>query len=151
MKVFGIAPAVAAVLMVVSTCLVHDSFGFQQPLRRDVAMTTTTTSLSMGLFDGFIKSMESGYAGGEDSQYAKIKQQDEAKRLAKKQEAEQRKARGFTELKDYDPKTQKTFAKMKYDQDGNKVKEDIVSKWTKQAQEKKEQGGGFKFPWDKFN
>ena len=149
MKVFGIAHAVAAML-VVATCLVDDSSGFQPPVRRSDAVMTTTTSLNMGLFDGFIKSMESGYAGGEDSQYAKIKQQDEAKRLAKKQQAEQRKARGFTELKDYDPKTQKTFAKLKYDQDPSR-KEDLVNKWTKQAQEKKQQGGGFKFPWDKFD
>ena len=103
----------------------------------------------MGLFDGFIKSMESGYAGGEDSPYAKIKQRDEEKRLEAKRIAEERKSRGFTKLSDYNPKTQKTFAKLKYDNDGNEVKDDKVSQWAKQAAAKKEEKG-FKFPWEKL-
>lgn len=84
--------------------------------------------------------MESGYAGGEDSPYSKIKQQDEAKRRAKKQAFEQKKSRGFKLFTDIDVKN-KHFVETKYEAE---EKEDAVSKWAKG-----QKGGGFKFPWDK--
>ena len=74
------------------------------------ATTTTTTSLQ-GLFDGFINSMEAGYKG-EESAYKKQKEMDEAKARAKKEAFEERKAKGFTLLKDV---KEKTFAKPKYE------------------------------------
>jgi hypothetical protein len=77
-------------------------------------------------------------AGGDDSPYAKIKQQDAAKRAAKKAANEERKKRGFTLLADV---KEKTFVKPKYEQE---VKEDAVEKWAKG-----QKPAGFKFPWDK--
>mmetsp|Transcript_61071 Transcript_61071/g.149517 ORF Transcript_61071/g.149517 Transcript_61071/m.149517 type:complete len:139 (+) Transcript_61071:132-548(+) len=98
-----------------------------------------STQLQMGLFDGFVKSMESGYAGGEESPYAKKIAAEEAKRKEfEEKKRQQRKSRGFKEFKDYDPKTQKTFVKTKFDDSGNTA-----------ASGKKEAKAGFKFPWDK--
>jgi len=78
-----------------------------------------------GIFDKFIDSMEAGYKG-EDSAFQKQKAADEAKRLEQKRRADERKNRGFTELKDV---KKRTFAKMKFDgpeeedeEDGNKKK-----------------------------
>lgn len=93
----------------------------------------------MGLFDGFIKNMESGYAGGEDSPYAKIKENDNAKRQAEKEAAAAKRAKGFKLLSDV---KEKTFVQTKYDQE---EKEDAVDKWAKNARDKKP---GFKFPWE---
>ena len=114
-----------------------ETFAFQQ---QQQSSSATTTQLSMGLFDGFIKSMESGYAGGEDSPYAKIKQQDEAKRQAQKEAAAAKRAKGFKLLKDV---KEKSFVQLKYEQED---KEDAIDKWAKNAREKG--GSGFKFPWD---
>jgi hypothetical protein len=77
-------------------------------------------------------------AGGDDSPYSKIKQQDAAKRAAKKAANDEKKKRGFTLLADV---KEKTFVKPKYEQ---QVKEDAVEKWAKGAKP-----AGFKFPWDK--
>ena len=99
----------------------------------------SSTSLQMGLFDGFIKNMESGYAGGEDSPYAKIKENDNAKRQAEKEAAAAKRAKGFKLLSDV---KEKTFVQTKYDQE---EKEDAVDKWAKNARDKKP---GFKFPWE---
>ena len=137
MKVFLVLLAVVAVVV----------SGFQQTLPQSVKTNRQdVVVLRMGLFDGFIKSMESGYAGGDESQYSQMKAAEEAKRAAiQKKKTEERKQRGWSNFKDYNPKTQKTFAKLKYDQDTSK--EDIVSKFAKDAAEKKEKAG-FKFPWD---
>ena len=79
------------------------------------------------------------YAGGEDSPYAKKIAAEEAKRKEfEEKKRQQRKARGFKEFKDYDPKTQKTFVKMKFDDKGDAA-----------TSAKKEAKAGFKFPWDK--
>ena len=83
--------------------------------------------------------MESGYAGGEDSQYAQIKARDKAKREAEREAFEEKRSQGFKLFKDMDVKDKK-FAETKYEQ---VEKEDAVSKWAKG-----QQGGGFKLPWD---
>ena len=63
--------------------------------------------------------MEAGYTtkdgDGELSAYQKQKMADEAKRQAQKQAFEERKAQGFAQFKDYDPKKNKSFAKPKYE------------------------------------
>lgn len=100
--------------------------------------TTSTTALN-NLFKGFIDSMESGYAGGEDSQYSKIKAQDAAKKSAKREAFEEKRSQGFKLFKDMDVKDKK-FVETKYKQE---QKEDVVSKWAKN-----QKGGGFKLPWD---
>jgi len=64
-----------------------------------------------GIFDKFIESMEAGYKG-EDSAFQKQKAADEAKRLEQKRRADDRKKRGFTELKDV---RKRTFTKLQYD------------------------------------
>ncbi|KAL3920517.1 MAG: hypothetical protein SGILL_003221, partial [Bacillariaceae sp.] len=63
--------------------------------------------------------------------------------------SQERKQRGYREFKDYNPKKDKTFAKTKYSDSstGDKKKDDIVSKWAKEAKAK-QQDSGFKFPWD---
>eukprot|EP00592_Proboscia_alata_P000485 CAMPEP_0194369988 /NCGR_PEP_ID=MMETSP0174-20130528/18359_1 /TAXON_ID=216777 /ORGANISM="Proboscia alata, Strain PI-D3" /LENGTH=130 /DNA_ID=CAMNT_0039147261 /DNA_START=58 /DNA_END=450 /DNA_ORIENTATION=- len=66
-----------------------------------------------GLFDGFIKSMESGYSGGDDSPYAKQKAVDDKRRSDQQEKVDARKAKGYTELKDV---KKRTFVKMKYNQ-----------------------------------
>lgn len=90
--------------------------------------------------------MESGYSGGEESPYAKKIAAEEKKRKEFEQKKrEERKARGYKEFKDYDPKTQKTFAKAKYDDGSNdKKKKNDISKRVKEAPK-----ANFKFPWDK--
>lgn len=70
--------------------------------------------------------MEGGYAGGDDSPYAKAKAADEAKLLERKKKAEARKKRGFTELKDA---KKRTFAETKYDYDELPEKEDPFKKF----------------------
>lgn len=110
-----------------------------QPIIICSSPPASSTSLQMGLFDGFIKSMESGYAGGEDSPYAKIKENDNAKRQAEKEAAAAKRAKGFKLLSDV---KEKTFVQTKYDQE---EKEDAVDKWAKNARDKKP---GFQFPWE---
>lgn len=132
-------------LLLLLTLFIVDGFLPVQQVEFRTTSTFTTSSSSptamYGLFDGFIKSMESGYAGGEDSPYAKQKQKDAEKRAAEKAAFEEKKARGFKLLKDIDVKD-KRFAETKYEQE---EKEDIVEKWAK----KQGEDGGFKFPWDK--
>merc|ERR1719410_2057820 len=70
----------------------------------------------MGIFDGFVKSMEGNYKGGDDSPYAKAKAADEKKRLLQKKKSDARKAKGYTKLADV---KQKSFAKFTYE-DGEK-------------------------------
>ena len=99
-------------------------FGFQSlPLSTQsaTARTTSSTTAVYGLFDGIIKSMESGYAGGEDSPYAKVKAKDEEKLMAQKQRSSERNKRGYTELKDV---KKKTFAKMTYGQKAEEKEEE---------------------------
>merc|ERR1740139_2076509 len=96
-------------LRVVATAFIH-------PPPQAVSSFTSPKSASAryGMFDGFKKTMEAGYAG-EDSAYNKQKALDEKKRNEKKNRNEQRRAKGVTELKDV---KQKTFAKTKYDYSG---------------------------------
>merc|ERR1711933_579549 len=78
-----------------------------------------------GIFDSFKKSMESGYAGGDDSPYAKIKAEDARKEAIRKKKAEERRKRGFTELKDV---KKKSFAKFTYDDSKAKAKDEPEEK-----------------------
>lgn len=80
----------------------------------------------MGMFDGFIKSMEAGYDGGDKSLYAQRKKEDERKRAKQRQKSDARKARGFTELKDVYGK--KTFVETKYDFEDLPERTDPISK-----------------------
>lgn len=108
-------------------------------------MTTTTSTTTLFFnnpFDKFVKGMESGYAGGEDSQYAKIKERDNEKRDAARTAAEEKRARGFKLFRDVDVKNKK-FVETKYEQVD---KEDAIDKLAKDARDK---GPGFKFPWEK--
>eukprot|EP00536_Pseudo-nitzschia_multiseries_P012585 jgi/Psemu1/309233/fgenesh1_kg.490_\ len=75
------------------------------------ATACKSTTARYGIFDKIVKSMESGYAGGDDSPYAKIKEQDRLKELEAKKRAEARRKRGYTELKDV---KKKSFVKLKY-------------------------------------
>eukprot|EP00546_Thalassionema_frauenfeldii_P009183 CAMPEP_0178922372 /NCGR_PEP_ID=MMETSP0786-20121207/16115_1 /TAXON_ID=186022 /ORGANISM="Thalassionema frauenfeldii, Strain CCMP 1798" /LENGTH=112 /DNA_ID=CAMNT_0020596725 /DNA_START=36 /DNA_END=374 /DNA_ORIENTATION=- len=83
---------------------------FHHPAVRSAAASRSTAVY--GIFDKFVKSMESGYAGGEDSPYAKIKEQDRKKKEEEQKRSAERRKRGFTELKDV---KKKSFAKIKYD------------------------------------
>ena len=89
--------------------------GFQQqplPLAQSRSQSQESSSTAVfGIFDMVKKSMESGYAGGDDSPYSKIKAQDDKREAIRKQRAEERKKRGYTELKDV---KEKTFVKLKY-------------------------------------
>lgn len=84
----------------------------QQPITTRIASPATSTTAVNGIFDSIKKSMESGYAGGDESMYAKIKAEDARKEAIRKQKAEERKKRGFKELKDV---KERTFVKLKYD------------------------------------
>jgi hypothetical protein len=57
--------------------------------------------------------MEAGYKG-DDSAFQKQKAADEQKRTGQRNRVEERKSRGYTELKDL--KGKKTFAKLKVDE-----------------------------------
>jgi len=65
--------------------------------------------------------MEAGYKG-EDSAFQKQKAADEKKREEKRKQADARKARGYTELKDSFGK--KTFVKVKYEEPAEPAKEE---------------------------
>ena len=98
--------SLASLLLVV---LVSAALGFQQqPLPARKASTTAVN----GIFDSIVKSMESGYAGGDDSPYAKIKEQDRLKEEIRQKKANERRKRGYKELKDV---KERTFVKLKYD------------------------------------
>lgn len=84
----------------------------QQPIVTKVASAESSTTAVNGIFDSIKKSMESGYAGGDDSMYAKIKAEDARKEAIRKQKSEERKKRGFKELKDV---KERTYVKLKYD------------------------------------
>mmetsp|Transcript_10249 Transcript_10249/g.24892 ORF Transcript_10249/g.24892 Transcript_10249/m.24892 type:complete len:131 (+) Transcript_10249:142-534(+) len=86
--------------------------GFQQMPPTIHCRTQESSSTAVhGIFDSIKKSMESGYAGGEDSPYTKIKEQDAKREAIRKKRAEERKKRGFTELKDV---KNKSFVKLTY-------------------------------------
>lgn len=65
--------------------------------------------------------MESGYAGGEESPYAKIKEKDKQKEVNQKKRSDDRRNKGYTELKDV---KEKSFVKLKYGNKGDKVEEE---------------------------
>ena len=111
--------------------------GAFQPVAKPPA---SSTALNFNPFKGFVESMESGYKGGDDSEYARIKAQDQARRDAQREAFEEKKSQGFKLFKDMDVKDKK-FVETKYEQ---VQKEDVVSKWAKSQGDK----GGFKFPWD---
>mmetsp|Transcript_1098 Transcript_1098/g.2396 ORF Transcript_1098/g.2396 Transcript_1098/m.2396 type:complete len:134 (+) Transcript_1098:141-542(+) len=82
------------------------------------AATVRSPTSVHGFFDKMVKGMEGNYAGGDDSPYAKAKAADERKEAERKKKSDERRARGYTELKDV--KT-KSFAKFKYsDKQGEK-------------------------------
>lgn len=85
--------------------------GFSQQPRLVTKAPTTSTTAVYGIFDMMKKSMESGYAGGDDSPYAKIKEQDRKREEIRKRKAEERKRRGFKELKDV---KERTYVKLTY-------------------------------------
>mmetsp|Transcript_12723 Transcript_12723/g.29756 ORF Transcript_12723/g.29756 Transcript_12723/m.29756 type:complete len:125 (+) Transcript_12723:192-566(+) len=93
--------------LVVALAVVVSAFGPQHL----PATVGKSTSARHGIFDKIVKSMESGYAGGEESPYAKIKEQDRLKEIEAKKRSQARKKRGYTELKDV---KKKSFVKLKY-------------------------------------
>lgn len=86
--------------------------GFQQQPRLATKPSSSSTAVH-GIFDSIKKGMESGYAGGDDSPYSKIKEQDAKREEIRNQRAAERKKRGYTELKDV---KEKSFVKLKYNQ-----------------------------------
>ena len=107
-------------MLIVAVCSVVVN-GFQQQ-RVQFPMTIRTTGDELkttprtptavyGIFDKMVKNMESGYAGGEESPYAKIKEKDKQKQLNQKKKSVERKNKGYTELKDV---KKKSFVKLKY-------------------------------------
>ena len=113
--------AITAVAAVFSAPAVY---GFQHLPPSNLCRSRESSSTAVhGIFDSIKKSMEAGYAGGDDSPYAKIKEEDRKREAIRKKRAEERKKRGFTELKDV--KT-KSFAKLTYkdDADADEPKEE---------------------------
>ncbi|VEU38636.1 unnamed protein product [Pseudo-nitzschia multistriata] len=97
------------VLTIAASALVS---GFvQQPAQSIRSAPESTTTAVNGIWDKVVKSMESGYAGGEESPYAKIKAADAKKEEIRRKKALERQKRGFTELKDV---KKKSFVKLKY-------------------------------------
>eukprot|EP00588_Corethron_pennatum_P013160 CAMPEP_0194266352 /NCGR_PEP_ID=MMETSP0169-20130528/1285_1 /TAXON_ID=218684 /ORGANISM="Corethron pennatum, Strain L29A3" /LENGTH=128 /DNA_ID=CAMNT_0039007015 /DNA_START=96 /DNA_END=482 /DNA_ORIENTATION=+ len=82
------------------------------------AATVRSTTSVHGFFDKLVEGMEGNYKGGDDSPYAKAKAADDRKEDERKKKAAERRARGYTELKDV---KKKSFAKFKYsDKQGEK-------------------------------
>jgi len=82
------------------------------------ASTVRSPTSVHGFFDKMVKGMEGNYAGGDDSPYAKAKAADDRKEAERKKKSDERRARGYTELKDVKAKS---FAKFKYsDKQGEK-------------------------------
>mmetsp|Transcript_16173 Transcript_16173/g.18669 ORF Transcript_16173/g.18669 Transcript_16173/m.18669 type:complete len:154 (-) Transcript_16173:242-703(-) len=111
-------------LLVVAVIAVASVSGFAGclPTQSNVRSSSRTGSSSSttaiyGIFDSMKKSMESGYAGGEDSPYARKLAQDAEKAEAQKQRSKDRRKKGYKELKDVIGK-EKTFVNTKYDNDG---------------------------------
>jgi hypothetical protein len=103
----------ASLLLAVLAVAVVTGFQQHQPnLSRSPASSSSTTAV-YGIFDKMKKSMESGYAGGDDSPYAKIKEQDAKREAIRKKKADERKKRGYTDLKDV---KKKSFVKLTYDE-----------------------------------
>ena len=119
-SLFSLAITVVAVVASATAVL-----GFQQQSSRllptHLSRSKESSSTAVyGIFDSIKKSMESGYAGGDDSPYAKIKAEDAKREAIRKQRAEERKKRGFTELKDV---KKKSFAKLTYEDDDDDEKQ----------------------------
>ena len=111
----GATVAAAAMMMKLSSV---SGFVVVHPVQQPTATTTPGGVVPLyGIFDQMKKGMESGYAGGEDSPYAKKQEADRKKEEIRQQKAAERKKRGFKEIKDL-KKGEKTFVKMKYNQDG---------------------------------
>mmetsp|Transcript_52099 Transcript_52099/g.58240 ORF Transcript_52099/g.58240 Transcript_52099/m.58240 type:complete len:157 (-) Transcript_52099:318-788(-) len=111
---------VVAVIAVVSVSGFAGGLPNQADVRRSSSSSSTGSSSSTaiyGIFDSMKKSMESGYAGGEDSPYARKLAQDAEKAEAQKQRSKDRRKKGYKELKDVIGK-EKTFVNTKYDNDG---------------------------------
>ena len=132
-------------MLIVAVCSVVVN-GFQQQ-RMQYPMTIRTTGVESkttprtstavyGIFDKMVKNMESGYAGGEESPYAKIKEKDKLKELTQKKKSVDRRNKGYTELKDV---KEKSFVKLKY---GNK-KDDKEEEEPKEEKKKKKLFGMF--------
>ena len=113
---------VVAVIAVVSVsgfagCLPHQSDVRSSSSPSTSSRSSSTTTALSGIFDSMKKSMESGYAGGDDSPYARKLAQDAEKAEAQKQRSKDRRKKGYKELKDVIGK-EKTFVNTKYDNDG---------------------------------
>ena len=120
-------------MLIVAVCSVVVN-GFQQQ-RVQFPMTTIRTTTGdesnttprrtstavYGIFDKMVKNMESGYAGGEESPYAKIKEKDKQKEVNQKKRSDDRRNKGYTELKDV---KEKSFVKLKYGNKGDKEEEE---------------------------
>ena len=76
----------AMLIMAICSVVVN---GFQQqrvqfPMTIRSNTTPRTSTAVYGIFDKMVKNMESGYAGGEESPYAKIKEKDKQKEVNQK-------------------------------------------------------------------
>lgn len=106
--VFALLIAAIAAVAVVSGFVQQQQ---QQHVLARISSPTTSTTAVHGIFEKMVKSMESGYAGGDDSPYAKIKEKDRLKELEQKKRGQARRQKGYTELKDV---KEKSFVKLKY-------------------------------------
>merc|ERR1719469_1435268 len=92
-------------LLVVAAIAVASVSGFagclpnQSDVRSSSSTGSSSTTAIYGIFDSMKKSMESGYAGGEDSPYARKLAQDAEKADAQKQRSKDRRKKGYKELK----------------------------------------------------
>ena len=112
-------------MLIVAVCSVVVN-GFQQqrvqfPMTIRSNTTPRTSTAVYGIFDKMVKNMESGYAGGEESPYAKIKEKDKQKEVNQKKRSDDRRNKGYTELKDV---KEKSFVKLKYGNKGDKEEEE---------------------------
>ena len=97
----------AMLIMAICSVVVN---GFQQqrvqfPMTIRSNTTPRTSTAVYGIFDKMVKNMESGYAGGEESPYAKIKEKDKQKEVNQKKRSDDRRNKGYTELKDVKEKS----------------------------------------------
>jgi hypothetical protein len=100
--------------------------GFTPQLQTRSTASRSSSTAVYGIFDMMKKGMESGYAGGDDSPYAKIKIQDEKKAAFNKKKSDERRKRGYTDISDV---KERSFSKLKY---GNKGDPEDVDKPNKE-------------------
>mmetsp|Transcript_8541 Transcript_8541/g.9799 ORF Transcript_8541/g.9799 Transcript_8541/m.9799 type:complete len:155 (+) Transcript_8541:68-532(+) len=125
---------VGAVIAVASVSGFAGCLPTQSNVRSSSRTGSSSTTAIYGIFDSMKKSMESGYAGGEDSPYARKLAQDAEKAEAQKQRSKDRRKKGYKELKDVIGK-EKTFVNTKYDNDGKLRKTKAKAKANKKGEE----------------